>query len=80
MRAKINHGNRGTKIDTLVKRYEFEYPYQYYDYIYESYMLGHYDQAVELFNAMKGEQQKSFLLNAALQYGSNICNFIINRL
>lgn len=67
MRARINHGKRGTAIDRLVKEYGFEYPADYYDYIIESYELGHRDQAISLFNRMKEPQQKSFLRNSEHQ-------------
>ena len=67
MRARINHGKRGVKIDTLLKRYEMQYPHEYYDYIIKSYEYGHKDQVIELFNLMKGEQQKSFLRNCECQ-------------
>ena len=63
MRAKINHGQRGKRIDQLVKEYEFEYPIDYYDYIFESYVNGHHDQVIELFNQMKECDQKCFLIN-----------------
>lgn len=79
MRAKINHGQRGTKIETLLKSYEFEYPQQYYDYIIESYIYGHKEQAIRLFNLMKGKDQKTFLLNAPAmgEYGEATHDLII---
>lgn len=83
MRAKINHGNRGTDIDRLVKEYDFDCPREYYGYIVDSYELGHADQVIELFNRMKGDLQKSFLLN--IQYltpvlGEKIHDLIIKSL
>lgn len=63
MRAKINHGNRGKSIDRLVKEYEMQYPVDFYCYICESYLYGHRQQVLDLFNEMKEAQQKAFLLN-----------------
>lgn len=83
MRAKINHGKRGVKIDTLLKRYEMQYPQDYYDYIIQSYEYGHKDQVIELFNSMKGEQQKDFLMNVThmgLLRGERLHDFIISSL
>lgn len=64
MRAKINHGQRGLKIETLLKEYEKEYPSEYYDIIIESYENGNFDQCIEQFNRMKEYDQKTFLVNA----------------
>lgn len=83
MRAKINHGQRGTDIDRLVKEYDFDCPREYYGYIVQSYENGHPDQVIELFNRMKGELQKNFLLNIEfLQpvYGEKIHDLIIKSL
>ena len=83
MRAKINHGKRGVKIDTLLKRYEMQYPQDYYDYIIQSYEYGHKDQVISLFNHMKGEQQKDFLMNVThMGYikGERLHDFIISSL
>lgn len=83
MRAKINHGRRGIKIDTLLKRYEFEYPQDYYDYIIQSYEYGHKAQVIELFNLMKEDDQKTFLLNVermATIYGEKVHDLIIQNL
>ena len=62
-RVIIHHGKAGRSIDRLVKEYEFKYPYQYWMYIIDSYYNGHKQQAIELFNAMRGENQKAMLLN-----------------
>jgi len=83
MRAHINHGRRGVKIDTLLKRYEMKYPQDYYDYIIQSYEYGHKDQVIELFNRMKGEQQKSFLMEVnhmGYIHGERLQDFIIQNL
>lgn len=78
MRAKINHGQRGTKIETLLKRYdEFKYPSQYFWHIEESYQNGNFDQTIELFNEMKRAQQMTFLLEYA---GVEVKDFIIKNL
>lgn len=83
MKAKINHGQRGKRIDQLVKEYEFEYPREFYNYILESYEDGHHDQVIELFNQMKEYDQKSFLLNCMMTrsiYGEKIHDLIIKSL
>ncbi len=83
MRAIINHGNRGTDIDRLVKEYDFDCPREYYGYIVDSYVYGHDEQVIELFNRMKGDLQKSFLLNIvelAPVYGEKIHDLIIKNL
>jgi len=82
MRAKINHGQRGKSIDKLAKSYDFEHPSQFYAYIIESYENGHYDQVIELFNEMKENYQKSFLLNVAGMdaFGDKVHDLIIKNL
>lgn len=83
MRAKINHGQRGTDINRLVKEYDFDCPREYYGYIVDSYVYGHTDQCIELFNRMKGDLQKSFLLNIQFMqpvYGEKIHDLIIKSL
>lgn len=83
MRARINHGQRGTDIDRLVKEYDFDCPREYYGYIVQSYENGHHDQVIELFNRMKGELQKSFLLNVSAfvpVYGEKVHDLIIKSL
>ena len=82
MRAKINHGQRGLKIETLLKRYEMEYPSEYYDMIVESYENGNFDQCIEEFNAMKEYDQKTFLLNVdqGRIFGEKVRDFIIKSL
>lgn len=83
MRARINHEGRGTKIDTLLRQYEMKYPQDYYDYIIQSFEFGHFDQVIELFNRMKGVQQKDFLINVdhmGYIYGERLHNYIINNL
>lgn len=82
-RARINHGRRGKKIDSLLKSYEMQYPQDYYDYIIQSYEYGHKEQVIDLFNAMKGEQQKSFLTEVnhmGYIHGERLQDFIINSL
>lgn len=82
-RARINHGRRGKKIDSLLKTYEMQYPQDYYDYIIQSYEYGHMEQVIDLFNAMKGEQQKTFLTEVnhmGYILGERLQDFIINRL
>lgn len=82
-RARINHGRRGKKIDSLLKSYEMQYPQDYYDYIIQSYEYGHKEQVIDLFNAMKGEQQKSFLTEVnhmGYIHGERLRDFIINSL
>lgn len=68
MRARINHGNRGKSIDSLLKRYDdcMVHPADYYDYIESSYANGNFDQTIELFNEMKREQQIVFLTEYSL--------------
>lgn len=83
MKAIINHGKRGVKIDTLLKMYEMTYPQDYYDYIIQSHEYGHKDQVICLFNRMKGEQQKDFLMNVThMGYikGERLQDFIIKSL
>ena len=83
MRARINHGKRGTDIDRLVKEYDFDCPREYYGYIVDSYANGHTDQVIELFNRMKGDLQKSYLLNVEHMhpvYGEKIHDLIIKSL
>ena len=83
MRARINHGKLGTDIDRLVKEYDFDCPREYYGYIVDSYANGHTDQVIELFNRMKGDLQKSYLLNVEHMhpvYGEKIHDLIIKNL
>ena len=82
MRAIINHGRRGTDIDRLVKEYDFDCPREFYGYIVDSYANGHKEQVIELFNRMKGDLQKSFLLNATQMgpYGERVHDVIIQNL
>lgn len=83
MRAKINHGKRGTDINRLVEEYDFDCPREYYGYIVNSYVNGHTDQCIELFNRMKGDLQKNFLLNIEFMqpvYGKKIHDLIIKSL
>ena len=83
MKARINHGKRGTEIDRLVKEYDFDCPIDFYGYIIESYENGHTDQVIELFNRMKGDLQKSFLLNIQYLspvYGEKVHDLIIKSL
>ena len=83
MRAKINRGRNGYKIETLLRKYEFKYPREWYDYIIESYVNGHHDQVIELFNLMKEYDQKTFLLNVermASIYGEKVHDLIIKSL
>ena len=79
MQARINHGRRGTKIGTLLRQYKMKNTQDYYDYIVESFDNGQRDQAIELFNRMKGDQQKCFLLNINHYYdfGRKVHEFII---
>lgn len=65
MKAKINHGNRGKKIEDLCKQLGLEYPADYFEYIEESYENGNKSQVIELFNAMKHDQQVTFLCEYA---------------
>lgn len=77
MRAKINHGNRGTSIDRLIDSYdEFIHPVDYYNHIESSYVNGNFYQCVELFNRMKHEQQITFLT----EYAEVSRDFIIKSL
>lgn len=83
MRAKINHGRKGYKIETLLRKYEFKCPREWYDYIIESYENGHTDQVIELFNLMKEYDQKTFLLNVSYSaniFGEKIHDLIIKNL
>ena len=83
MRARINHGKRGTGIDRLVKRYEFECPREFYGYILDSYANGLKEQVIELFNEMKGDIQKAFLMNVErmdTMYGGKVHDLIIQNL
>lgn len=83
MRAKINHGQRGTDIDKLVKEFEFRCPADYDEYIVESYVNGRDDQVIELFNRMKGDRQRSFLLNVNAMhpvFGESVHDLIIKSL
>ena len=77
MKARINQKNRGTRIDQLVKEYGFDCPNDYYEYIIESYINGHREQVIDLFNQMKAGQQKSFLLNC---YNWRVRDLIISNL
>ena len=65
MEARINHGNRGTKIESLCKQLGFQWPSEYYEYIDDSYENGNKSQVIELFNAMKHDQQVTFLCEYA---------------
>ena len=78
MRARINHGNKGKSIDTLLNRYDdcMIHPVDYYDYIESSYVNGNFDQCIELFNEMKHEQQITFLV----EYAEVSKDFIIRNL
>lgn len=83
MRAKIHHGNAGKRIESLLKTYEFECPMDYYQYIIDSYVNGHKDQVIELFNEMMEYDQKTFLLNVermASIYGEKVHDLIIKSL
>jgi hypothetical protein len=84
MRAIIHHGKAGAKIEVLLKRYEFEYPEEFYGYIFESYVNGHKEQVIELFNEMNGDLQKSFLMNCQWmgvdKVGDKIHDLIIQNL
>lgn len=77
MKAKINHGNRGTKIERLIKRYDdcMTYPSDYYDYIDASYKNGNFNQVIELFNDMKHDQQVTYLA----EYASDGARMLIIR-
>lgn len=80
MRARINHGKRGTAIERLLRTYEFECPMDYYQYIIDSYVNGHHGQVIELFNRMKEYDQKTLLLNVgemAPIYGERVHDLII---
>lgn len=83
MKARINHGSRGTNIDSLLRSYGMQYPQDYYDMIIKSYDNGNFDQCIEQFNRMKGEQQKSFLVNVNHMgwiCGERVLNHIIENL
>lgn len=83
MRARINHGKRGTDIYRLVKEYDFDCPGEFYGYIVDSYANGHKEQVIELFNRMKGDLQKSFLLSIEHMngvYGEKVHDLIIQNL
>ena len=83
MRARINHGTRGTDIGRLVKKYEFEYPREFYGYILDSYANGQKEQVIELFNEMKWDIQKAFLMNVChmdTTYGEKVHDLIIQNL
>jgi len=79
MRAKINRGKAGRSIDRLVKEYGFKYPYQYWMYILDTFIGGNKDQSIKLFNQMKGDYQKTMLLNLDSE-GSSFKDFIIQNL
>lgn len=64
MKAKINHGNRGTKVP----------PKDYGETTWTELMLdslvnGHLDQVIYYFNRMKRDEQINFLLNDTDLYG-----------
>lgn len=66
MRTKINRGKQGRSYFALCKKYETESVGQL---IATSVMNGQYQQAVEYFNMMKGEDQRFFLLEDYENYG-----------
>lgn len=83
IRARINHGNRGTSLFALARSYELEYAGQYYDMIVESYENGNHDQCIEQFNRMKAYDQKYFLRNVGhMGYvlGEQVLYYIIDNL
>lgn len=77
-RARINHGSRGKRIETLLNRYDdcMIHPVDYFDYIESSYVNGNFNQVIELFNEMKHEQQITFLT----EYAEVSKDFIIKNL
>lgn len=54
---------RTEKIENLVKDYEFETKEEYFNYIVESLVNGQRQQVKDLFNQMKKQDKKDFLLN-----------------
>lgn len=78
MKARINHGRRGRNINSLSKSYDFISPSEFYDYIIESYILGHKEQVIDLFNQMKAKDQQEFLYYYC--YKEEVREFIISNL
>lgn len=81
MKARINHGKRGRNINSLSKSYDFSSPAEFYDYIIESYIIGHKEQVIDLFNQMKAKNQQEFLYSFCYgEYAREVREFIISNL
>lgn len=50
------------KLITLAKELDFKTEHEYYDYMIETHINGQFTQCRNLFDAMKKEDQKSFLV------------------
>ena len=60
-----------------------ECPREFYGYIVDSYANGQKAQVIELFNEMKGDIQKAFLMNVChmdTMYGEKVHDLIIQNL
>lgn len=49
------------KLITLAKELDFEFDYEYFDYMIETYINGQFSSCRTLFNDMKKEDQKMFI-------------------
>lgn len=78
MKARINHGKRGRNINSLSS---LSSPAEFYDYIIGSYILGHKEQVIDLFNQMKAKNQQEFLCSFCYGgYAREVREFIISNL
>lgn len=65
--------------ETLAREYDFTTKFEYFDYIIDSLINGNRSQVKDLFNQMKGTDQKEFLVDYLQNDGSyqtsvkNIC-------
>lgn len=69
--------------ETLAKEYDWESKEDYFNYIVESLINGQRTQVANLFNQMKGEDQKEFLvdyLNHDNSYQTSCKNICIGEL
>jgi len=59
------------KIETLCKNLDLDSEYEYFDYIYESYINGQFTQVIELIEDMKKNDKKNALAYFLNNYENN---------
>lgn len=63
-KVRLNYGRKG------LKELPADYGTNLYDYLLDSWANGHRAQVIEVFNRMKSEVQKSFLIDAIIYANS----------